>query len=255
LIDLYGWIDLHYLVNHVGPCLTRMKRSSLSQPRHTDPAPKGAASVTKTLIKFITTHSFIALLFCGTPSATAQNVAVPAPVPKPPVAATLPPPPVTPVNTIHDIDFQDFSYHPSCASDAMRVSTRNGEYTRRQGLDRLLFKVDKVNYGDLTDDRVDEAIVTSTCNTGGTGQFSEGFVFSMREGRAVELTKIEGGDRAFGGIADARVERGLLVVERYAPDESGGGACCPKYIETTRYRWNGRRLVLVGSPSSRSYRP
>jgi hypothetical protein len=229
--------------------LTRFTRDKTSDAG-TDA--KGEPFVTKRLIEFISMQFFGILLFCGTLSATAQT---PVPVPPKPKPVVAPPVPVAPVNTIHDIDFQNFTYRPSCVDDDIPVRTRNGEYTRRQGIDRVFFKVDKVNYGDLTGDRVDEVIITSVCNTGGTGQFSEGFVFTMRDGRAVELTKIGGGDRAFDGINDARVERGLLVVERYAPESSGGGACCPKYIETRKYRWDGRRLVQVSRATRRAYEP
>lgn len=155
---------------------------------------------------------------------------------------------------IHRVDFQNFTYRPSCAYEKPRaVRTRNGNYTRNRGDDKMFFEVRSVNYGDLTGDGRDEAVVLTNCNTGGTGQFSEGFIFTMRSGRPALLTRIEGGDRAFGGLAGAKVEHGLLIVESYAPEEPGVGACCPKYIETTHYRWNGRRLVKVGKTTRRKY--
>ncbi len=155
---------------------------------------------------------------------------------------------------IHRVDFQNFTYRPSCAYEKPRaVRTRNGNYTRNRGDDKIFFDVRSVTYGDLTGDGRDEAVVLTNCNTGGTGQFSEGFIFTMRNGRPVLLTRIAGGDRAFGGLASAKVERGLLIVETYAPEEPGMGACCPKYIETTRYHWNGRRLVKSGKTTRRAY--
>jgi hypothetical protein len=35
------------------------------------------------------------------------------------------------------------------------------------------------------------------------------------------------------------------VVERYATDEDGP-ACCPRYIDTTRLRWDGTQLLPEG---------
>ena len=158
-------------------------------------------------------------------------------------------------SNIRAVDFQNFSYRPTCSYDAKPLRTHNGEYTRARGDDKIFFKIKDPKYGDLNGDGKDEAVVTSVCNTGGTGNFTEGFVYTMRGGRPILLTRIEGGDRAFGGIDDARIEQGLLLVERYAPDESGGGACCPKYIETTKYRWNGQRLVQIGKTTRRRYTP
>jgi hypothetical protein len=155
---------------------------------------------------------------------------------------------------IHHVDFKNFTYRPFCIYEKpVSVRTRNGEYTRERGDDKMAFEVRSVNYGDLTGDGRDEAVVLTNCNTGGTGQFSEGFVFTMRRGRPVLLTRIAGGDRAFGGLAGAKVEDRLLIVESYAPEEPGSGACCPKYVETARYRWNGRRLVKVGKTVRRPY--
>ena len=153
-------------------------------------------------------------------------------------------------NDIHRVDFQNFTYRPGCA-EGKAIRARNGHYNYERGYDRLDFAVENVSYGDLTGDGRDEAVITTWCNTGGTGMFTEGHIYTMRGGRAVEITRLEIGDRAFGGIVSATVENGLLVVERYAPVEDGMGACCPQYIEMTRSRLNGRRLVQVGKTQRR----
>src|SRR5687767_1632081 len=86
---------------------------------------------------------------------------------------------------IRDVDFKNFTYTPFCAGDPDEkpkpVTVKNGEYSsekQEEGyVDRFYFNVFDVTYGDLNADRVDEAVVLTVCNTGGTGQFSEGFVF------------------------------------------------------------------------------
>ena len=126
---------------------------------------------------------------------------------------------------IYGVDFQNFTYRPSCAQEKpVTARTRDGNYTRNNGDDKMLFDVRSVNYGDLTGGGRDEAVILTNCNTGGTGQFSEGFVFTTRQGRPVLLTRIEGGDRAFGGLASAKIEDHVLIVESYAPEEPGMGA-------------------------------
>jgi hypothetical protein len=65
------------------------------------------------------------------------------------------------------------------------------------------------------------------------------------------LTSFEGGDRADGGIREVGIEGGMLRVRRNEPERMNGaavGLCCPQYVITTRYRWDGRRLVEVGQP-------
>ena len=155
-------------------------------------------------------------------------------------------------DSIHRVDFQNFAYRNPClADDDILIHTRDGSFREEHGDDKLFLKILKVAYGDLTGDRRDEAVVLTICDTGGSGRFTQGYIHTMRKGRVVELTQVEGGDRAFYGIHDIRMERGLLVVERYAPVEEGVGACCPKYIDTQKYRWNGRRLIPTGKTHRR----
>jgi hypothetical protein len=156
---------------------------------------------------------------------------------------------------IYRVDFQNFMYRSPClADDDLLIHTRDGSFREEHGDEKLFLKVWRVTYGDLTGDRRDEAAVLTICDTGGSGRFTRGFIYTMRKGRVAELTQVEGGDRAFYGIHDIHMERGLLVVERFAPVEEGVGACCPKYINTKRYRWNGRRLVQAGKTHRKDVR-
>ncbi|HXG27550.1 MAG TPA: hypothetical protein VNJ47_01705 [Nevskiales bacterium] len=149
---------------------------------------------------------------------------------------------------IRTVDFRNFTYAVYCVSEDGRpieITVRDGEFRRESEHDPLLLNVLSVSYGDLTGDGAPEAAVATGCNTGGTGQFTEGLVYTMRGGQPVLIGRVEGGDRAFGGIASLAIERGRLVVERYATDEDGP-ACCPRYIDTTRLRWEGAELVPEG---------
>lgn len=152
---------------------------------------------------------------------------------------------------IHAIDFRNFSYSPTCVEQGMRVTVTNGVFERPDEDDRMYFEVRNVIYGDLNRDGVDEAVVESVCNTGGTGQFSDGTVFMLRGGKAVAVATLGVGDRADGGIHDLRIEDGLLVVERYGQESSG--ACCPEYIESERLRMNGTRFVSASKPVRRIF--
>ena len=114
---------------------------------------------------------------------------------------------------IHSVDFKNFTYPALCIGEkASRITVKNGEFSEEKQedgyVDRFYFNVMDVAYGDLNADRRDEAIILAVCNTGGTGNFSEGFIYSMKAGKAALVARIPGGDRAYGGLRSARVESG-----------------------------------------------
>lgn len=160
---------------------------------------------------------------------------------------------------IRAVDFKNFTYLVHCIAETPEnVTVKNGEFSiekQEDGyVDRFYFKVFDISFGDLNGDRRDEAIVLTVCNTGGTGYFSEGYIFSMKAGKPALVARIPGGDRADGGLRTTRVEKSLLVVERNDPGEDGG-ACCPQVIVTTRYRLTGDRIAQVGEETRRDIYP
>lgn len=160
---------------------------------------------------------------------------------------------------ITKVDFKNFTYQPYCAGeDTRKVTVKNGEFSEEKEADgytdRFYFNIFDVAYGDIGGDKVVEAIVLSACNTGGTGNFTEGFVYRMKGGKPVLVTRIEGGDRADGGLRSAVVENGLLVVDR---NDAGpnGGACCPEFAIKTTYKLTGAKLIQTGQPVRRELYP
>src|SRR5215212_2165008 len=88
-------------------------------------------------------------------------------------------------NQIRKIDFKNFTYEPYCVGEEKRkITVKNGEYTLNKGdYDRMYFTVTNVTYGDANGDQIEDAIVLTICNTGGTGQFSEGFIYGVKDGK------------------------------------------------------------------------
>jgi hypothetical protein len=152
--------------------------------------------------------------------------------------------------TIRQVDFRNFAYTPACTfthdGRPETILASHGVY-RRHHLD---FTVRQVAIGDLTGDGRDEAVVVTRCNTGGTCWCTEGFVYGLKHGVPTLLARIEGGDRAYGGIVAVRIVKGRLQVDRYG---TTGGYCCPEWVETTTYRLEGRRLVEDGKRSRRPH--
>jgi hypothetical protein len=154
---------------------------------------------------------------------------------------------------IRAIDLKNFTYKPHCAGDAPQtISVKNGEFSMEKKMpeytDRLWFSIFEVSYGDLDADGIEEAVVLSVCNTGGTGNFSEGFIYKLTNGRPVLAARIPGGDRAYGGLRTTRVAKGVLTVERNDPGENGA-SCCPEFIETRKYKLVNSKLEETGKPS------
>lgn len=152
---------------------------------------------------------------------------------------------------IKQVDFKNFTYPVNGKSVHMRKG--KGEYVNRRDNDESFeANVDKVVYGDLTGDGMDEAAVVIAYRGGGSGSYNDGFIYILKNGRPELLTTFKGGDRADGSITNVKIQGGLLVVERFAPESPGSGLCCPKYIDTTKYRWSGSALVQVGRAQRRN---
>ena len=160
---------------------------------------------------------------------------------------------------IRALDFKNFTYPAYCLSDEPEnVTVKNGEFFKETQMedyvDRFYFNVFGIEYGDLTGDGNDEAIILTVCNTGGTGNFSEGYIYSMHNAGPKLITRIPGGDRAYGGLRTAKAENGFLIVESNDVGETGG-SCCPEFVVTTRYKVIGDKIVEAGKPTRRNLWP
>ena len=156
-------------------------------------------------------------------------------------------------------DFKNFTYPAYCVGDTpQKITVKDGEFlkeTQEEGyVDRFSFSIMDVAFGDLTGDGKPEAVILSICNTGGTGNFSEGFVFTLQAGKPKLITHIPGGDRAYGGLRGAWIENGLLIIDSNEVGEMGG-ACCPEFVITTKYKLSAGKLVKAGAPLKRPLVP
>lgn len=162
---------------------------------------------------------------------------------------------------IRKVDFKNFTYQPYCVGEENKpenVTVKNGEFSEEKKVDdfveRFYFNIFSVAYGDVNGDKKEDAVVLSVCNTGGTGNFTEGFIYEIKNGKPALLTRIPGGDRAHGGLRDAKVENGLIIVESNDAGELGG-ACCPEFIITTKYKVRGDKLEQSGAETRREIYP
>lgn len=162
---------------------------------------------------------------------------------------------------IRKVDFKNFTYQPYCVGSEDQtesVTVKNGEFSEEKKVDdfteRFYFNIFSVVYGDVNGDKKEDAVILSVCNTGGTGNFTEGFIYEMKNGKPALLTRIPGGDRAYGGLREAKIENNLIIIESNDVGEMGG-ACCPEFIVTSKYRVKGSKLEPSGAESRREIYP
>jgi len=147
---------------------------------------------------------------------------------------------------IRQVDFKNFTF----VTGYGKLKVTNGSFTRNDPNNPLVFKVSEIVFGDLMGDAQQQAAIVTWCNTGGSGDWREGFIYALHDGKPQLLTTFAGGDRACGGIHHVSVENHLLKVERFG---TTGAMSSPEWIETTTYRLEGRKLITVGTPEKRNY--
>lgn len=155
---------------------------------------------------------------------------------------------------IRKVDFKNFTYDVEIFEKREKLTVKDGNLDRNNEDDKLYFSASAESYGDLDGDGREEAVILTMMNTGGTGNFSSGIIYTMKNGKPVVLTEFEGGDRAYGGLIGARILDEKLVVDQYDVGEAGG-ACCPEFAVTTVYRWDGNKLEQVGEKDRRELYP
>ncbi len=149
--------------------------------------------------------------------------------------------------SIRQVDFLNRTYGVSSGdSDTEQITVKDGDFERPDDADGNragFFHVEKPVYGDVDGDGVEDAVVITVDNGGGTGMFDAARIFTIRAGKVVPLAGIAGGDRGDGGLHSIEVERGGVVVERNLAVE-GDGACCASKLTIEHWRWNGTDLAI-----------
>ena len=148
---------------------------------------------------------------------------------------------------VAETDFLNFTYQ----AGQEKVTVTNGEFSRDDPSNRLFFKVLNVRRGDLNGDGVPEALVLTAENGGGSGYFTDGYLYTDGQSGPSLVATLGIGDRADGGIFDARIVGGKLVEERFGQVDTG--ACCPTQIVTTALAWRSGKLGQVGKTTKRAY--
>ena len=159
--------------------------------------------------------------------------------------------------TIQKVDFKNFTYELSCgdADKRSQLTVKNGEFSGNKnsfevGDVEVYLKIYKVVYGDFDGDKKDEAVVLYACSSGASYVYFRGLFFKMKKQKPILLTELAGGNKGDGGFHKVRFFKNQLIAERLQLP-AGGSACCPAFIETTKYKLKDRKLVQIGKRTSR----
>ena len=166
------------------------------------------------------------------------------------IAAATPAASPTPSQPIRSIDFNHvvFPNYPEYIGDRGKkkyVTLKPG-----YGGPALL------NYGDVTGDGVEEALMMLEIENRGSAIPEIVYIFTLQNGRPKLLWSFETGDRADGGFRNAYTDHGELVIELFGKDRIIGsnlyrgeeGLCCPSSFTRARYEWSGKEFRLKGTP-------
>jgi len=138
--------------------------------------------------------------------------------------------PITPVETLRDIDFENgFTYETLLEFGEPFATVQDGYFENGTWGDEdfYSFSARSTAYGDLDGDGIEEVALATSWNGGGTGHFDSVRVYRLTNGQPERAGIVPFGDRADGGVHRVRIVDGTVRVWYFA---DGQGACCPTHL-------------------------
>ncbi len=132
------------------------------------------------------------------------------------------------------------------------VSGRH-DFTSPDGHSEGYLTVCSITYGDLNGDGKDEAAVDLLRGTEGTANWHYLYVFTLANGSPKLLGTLVSGSRAYGGLVNVEIVRGILLLD-FQDEDRRGGDCCSRGIIRVRYRFQEDRFTEQGHPEKDSIR-
>jgi hypothetical protein len=176
--------------------------------------------------------------------------AVPTTAPAPTTVATTAPPPTSATPTtvaaatgIAGVNFENFTYDLGVEGGPLALVQGAAQRGNVGDPTYVFARVQDVLKGDMDGDGVPEAAVTVLYNTGGTGEFTDVYVYRWNGSTPVLVGTAGTGDRAFDGVRGTTLVDGKLVIERYG---GADGACCPTTVVRRAFTVGADALVPAG---------
>src|SRR6266705_2589933 len=158
-----------------------------------------------------------AMTACSGVSGKLQENSVSSPTSVQPLNPSSKENPLQPKSLIRQVDFRNFSYPKlptgKCSMDEVHLT--NGKYEAPETIPRKIPSIDclsvtlgPIDYGDVTGDGIEEAIITLYAERGGTESSQDVYIYSSRGEAPALLWKFATGDRADGGRRRIAAENG-----------------------------------------------
>ena len=168
-------------------------------------------------------------------------------------------------SSIKDVDFKNFTYsYPRNDSDTFTLKTGIKKQIREQNEDGA--KLEKIEYGDVTNDGKDEAMIGIYPLMDGNCQCETVYIYTLENKKPRLLWSFDTYDKAIGGFKRAYAENGDLIIETFgdskfedgkwkfnSPKNKFKGYCCPTAYTKIRFKWNGEKFVASGNPELFDY--
>ncbi len=165
----------------------------------------------------------------------------------------------TSVSNIRKVDFKNFTFP---WTDGL---TSNNERTfiieageRKIKKDDIGVSLRSNEYGDITGDNDEDAILIFSVETGGSACPSMVHIYKIEHKMPKMIWHFDTGDRAEGGFKQAYAENGNLVIETFGDNKfendkwdfrmgkKFGGYCCPTTYTKIIFKWNKKKFVPIG---------
>ncbi|HRH40334.1 MAG TPA: hypothetical protein PKY82_01725 [Pyrinomonadaceae bacterium] len=164
--------------------------------------------------------------------------------------------------SIRKVDFKNFTYLYPDESETFTL--KDGKLEKTEDIDGAI--LGKIEYGDVTNDKNEEALINIQPITGGNCQCVMVYIYTLENKKTKLLWSFETYDRAQGGFKRTYSENSNLVVETFGDNkfENGKwdfriskdkptGLCCPTAFTKIVFKWNGEKFVPFGKPQVFDY--
>ncbi len=162
-------------------------------------------------------------------------------------------------SSIREVDFKNFTYPwtEDQGGDG-NFTLKNGKKARFDEND-IEATLKTIEYGDVTNDGKEEAMISVYPYSGGNCQCEMVFIYTLENKKPKLLWSFDTFDRAVGGFKKVYADNGNLIVETFGdnkfengkwkfnpPENKFRGYCCPTVYTKMCFKWNGEEFVEEG---------
>jgi len=172
-------------------------------------------------------------------------------------------------SSIRKFDFKNFTYpltKDQGGEDGETFTLKKGKQEGNNQQIEATFQT--IEYGDITGDGKEEAMISIYPWSGGNCQCYMVFIYTLENKKPKLLWSFDTWDKAEGGFKRAFAENGELIIELFGdskfengkwhftiPEGKFKGLCCPTVFTRNRFKWNGDKFVVQGVPELFDYDP